>query len=223
MQATAIILAGGKSSRFGRDKTLLKQNQRLIIEDIIEKCRPLFGEILIVCNQPDKFHFPGVRVVTDVYPGLGPMAGIHAGLLAANQPWGFVIACDMPLIQPALMAYMLAQRVGYQAVIPCDGQYMEPLFALYQKQLYPQMAAMLETNQRCILDLYTGIAINYLPKEQWQAAAVDEDVFFNINYPEDYLNLLNQRTKRVKQSYHKKYYRDFCNQRQEAKAYAGKK
>jgi len=76
-----IILAGGQSSRMGRDKALLELGEYTLIEYIVNKVKTFgFDEIILVTNQVEKYSFLDVKIVKDFFPGLGPLAGIHAGL-----------------------------------------------------------------------------------------------------------------------------------------------
>ena len=144
------------------------------------------------------------------------MAGIHAGLKQARCPYGFVLACDMPLAEPKLMELIARRRWQYDVVLPCRNQYMEPLFGIYKKSLYLPIEKMLQQGERCILDLYPQVRMNYIPAAEWLPVVGHQQVFFNINEPEDYLNFLNGRQGGKKQEQRKSYYLAFCNQQKEA-------
>ena len=82
---TAIILAGGESSRIGTDKALLKINGELVIEKIYKLLTNIFSEIIIISNKPDDFQFLTTKVYKDIYPHFGPLSGIHSGLTNSIQ------------------------------------------------------------------------------------------------------------------------------------------
>ncbi len=103
---TAIILAGGKSSRMGFDKQFLKIKERLLIENLIQRLKPSFSEIVIVTNRPEEYKSLPVIVTQDVFKGIGPLAGIHAGLLKSTSRFSYIIACDMPNINIEFINYM---------------------------------------------------------------------------------------------------------------------
>jgi molybdopterin-guanine dinucleotide biosynthesis protein A len=100
MFSTAVILAGGASRRMGFDKQTLSFDGRPLIERTVELFRELFDDIVIVTDRPQLYRDKKVRVVSDVFPGCGPMAGIHAGLLQAKSLFVYVIGCDMPYPEP---------------------------------------------------------------------------------------------------------------------------
>ena len=91
MQTAALILAGGKSSRFGTDKSLLTLNGEQLMETQVAKCRGLCDEVLILCGEKEKFHLDGVREVPDICPGQGPLGGIMAGMLHSEAELFFEI------------------------------------------------------------------------------------------------------------------------------------
>jgi len=188
MDYTAIILAGGKSSRFGTDKTLLKINDELIIESIINKCKTLFSEIIVVSNQLNKFGIPGAREVSDIYPGYGPLGGIHAGLSQADGQVCFVSACDMPLFYLPLVEYILSEADGFDIVVTKESNgHLQPLFAVYKKSLLPKVEKLLLENKSCILNLFDIANVRYINELDWKKRIREnEDVFYNINYIEDY-------------------------------------
>ena len=182
MDFTAVILAGGKSLRFGSDKTRLEISRIKIIELIVEKCRPLFSEIIIAGAG---FNIPKVREVPDIYHDMGPLGGIHAGLSAASNETCFVTACDMPNFNTPLVKRLLGLSGGYDIVIPQTGEHLQPLFAVYKKSVLPEAERLLSQNIRKILTLYdtTNLCLVDIPINTKRP---ENDAFFNINYREDY-------------------------------------
>lgn len=187
MGVTAIILAGGKSSRFGRDKSLLQLNSKPLMRHLTDSCAVFADEILIISNQENKFAIPGVRELTDHYRDMGPLAGIHAGLCYASNPHIFVTACDMPFFHAGLAKSMLAQLNSYEAVLPCYHTYFEPLFsAMRRDHALAEAEALLANGNRKVLLLFERL--HTLCRD---CDSEEMDIFYNINYPEDYLRLQN--------------------------------
>ena len=126
-----VILVGGKSRRYGRNKALeLFQGERLIDRQV-RKIRALFPEVLVITNEPQFYLHLGVTVVRDVIPGQGPLGGIYTGLLFAQGESIFVTACDMPFVQPALIRRMVQLAGSYDVVVPEREEGLEPLHAIY--------------------------------------------------------------------------------------------
>lgn len=201
MGTTAIILAGGKSSRFGTDKSLLRWNDKRIVEYMAQQCADFAEEILVVSNQPCKFGLEGVRELSDIFRDKGPLGGIHAGLAAAAYEKVFVTACDMPLFQPALAVRLIKsletgvyRAETYEAAIPrCKGR-LQPLFSALRRT--PALRAaeeLLKQDQRKLRMLFTKLHTCYMDMEAMGYPDDDGkamDIFYNINYPADYEALL---------------------------------
>ncbi len=103
---TAIILAGGKSSRMGFDKQFLIINEKRVMEIVISKLRAEFKEIIIVTNKPESYKNLADKVVSDIIKGKGPLSGLHAGLKHSSSKYSYFIACDMPNINIEYIRYM---------------------------------------------------------------------------------------------------------------------
>jgi molybdopterin-guanine dinucleotide biosynthesis protein A len=189
---TAIILAGGKSTRFRQDKTLLKlDGAGLLIERIVDRCRGLFDEILIMSNQKNKFGIKGTTEVLDVFPGLGPIGGIHGGLRFMKGERALVAACDMPFFDISLAEKLLALSEGCEAVVPRDGERFQPLFAVYKKSSLPVFEAHISGGTRKLLEVIQNLRTRYVDRDEWEVTEENKgkDIFYNINYQKDYLNL----------------------------------
>ncbi|NCU32376.1 MAG: molybdenum cofactor guanylyltransferase, partial [Candidatus Moranbacteria bacterium] len=111
-KATAIVLAGGKSSRMGEDKSLLPVNGRPLIAHIVDQLRDRFDEIIIGANDPEKYAFLNLPVVTDIEKDKGPLMGIYSCLNASTNDVNFVTACDIPVMNTKLISDMLQLVAG---------------------------------------------------------------------------------------------------------------
>ena len=133
---TGIILAGGSSSRLGQNKALARVAGRSLIEWVVDVLRPLVSDLLLVTQSgcPILAAEPWVDLdlltVADVYPDVGTLGGLHAGLHTMRTEYGLVVGCDMPLLNADLLRFMIAQACGYDVVMPRIGKYHEPLHAL---------------------------------------------------------------------------------------------
>ena len=185
MGYTLIILAGGKSSRFGRDKAMLAINGVRLIDLALEKCGTLFSEVLVVGRSPEGFGVPGARAVPDIYPNAGPLGGIHAGLRASSNQTCFVTACDMPNLSLPTVKKLLEASEDYDVALLKTGGEMQPLFAVYKKSLLPEIERLLEEKIYRIVRLYDAARVFCL-----ETPATDKrpenTPNFNINYSEDY-------------------------------------
>ena len=177
--ATAIIMAGGKSSRMDADKSMLPIKGRPIIEVIYEQLRGTFGEILISANDVEKHAFLGVEVVKDRIAGQGPLMGIASAMEASGNELNFVAACDIPYIDIRFVKKMLDEAKGADIVIPTDDDgKCEPLFAVYRKSALGAMNKVLEAGKRKISDVFSLCEVKYIRMEA--------EEFTNLNTKTEY-------------------------------------
>ncbi|MCM3116226.1 molybdenum cofactor guanylyltransferase [Neobacillus sp. MER 74] len=188
MKAGAIILSGGKSSRMGTNKALLKINEKTNIERMADALNLSFIDIILVTNHPEDYQFLEVKMVSDLYPGQGPLAGVHAGLLASPFETNFVVACDMPFASAELAELLVKKSSGFDAVIPIINGVQHPLFAVFQKRAADVAAQMIEAGQLRMKHLLERLNVLYVTEKDLQAySSIDlERVFFNMNHPSEY-------------------------------------
>jgi len=161
VEASAAILAGGKSSRMGQDKSLLPVSGRPLIHRIYEQLVPRLDEILISTNDPDRHAFLGARIVPDRVPGAGPLMGIASAVEAARHDRVFVTACDIPVIDLDTVAQLLAAAEEFDCVIPMSSNGHEPLFAVYRKRVVPAMREALEAGERRISNVFPRVRTRF--------------------------------------------------------------
>ena len=185
MKISAIILAGGKSSRMSGNKALLPVCGTRLIEKIIRSLEPHFGEIIISAQEREPFEFLNKKIVVDEIPDYGPLMGILCGLRASATSANFVIACDIPEVNMAMVNEMIAQMEEYDIVVPLTGEKKyEPLFSIYKKTVIPWIETLLKQDQRKIIKLFPLCRTKFIPMEAngW---------FFNLNTMEDYYQYIS--------------------------------
>ena len=190
VHTAALILAGGKSSRFGRDKSLLTLHGERIVDRLVAQCRTVCDEVIILCGGAKKFHIEGVQELQDLVPGQGPMGGIYTGMSSSSAELFLVLACDMPRFDAGLAQRMLQACAGFDACVPRDGERLEPLCAVYRRTALPQIREMLDRGEYQMRKLFPRIRTRYWA-EPWPASGTD--VFYNINYPSDYAFLTKEQ------------------------------
>jgi len=183
---TVAILAGGMGVRMGGGKATIRLGQQTLLERTIDRLRPLGGDIVIVTRPEQEIEPPeGTRVVSDLEPYRGAMAGIGGALLAAKTDWSVVVACDMPFVSLDLMRYLATQAHHCDAVVPRLDVGLEPLHALYHKRCLPALQKALQRGARRLRSFFDEIAVRYV--DEGDLAVHDEPLlsFFNINTRED--------------------------------------
>ena len=189
-RATAVVLAGGRSRRMGRDKALLEVDGRPLIQRIVDRLRPHFERVVVSADDAAKYAFLDLEVIPDQDPDQGPMMAIASTLLRSPHDLNFYVPCDLPDIPLRLMARLLRHgRTGGGAdiVVPITpkGRY-EPLFAVYRKTALPVIERHLAAGERKIIQVYEDCSTVTVPL---QGAAGLE----NVNTMADYLRLPGAR------------------------------
>lgn len=184
---TAIILAGGKSTRMGFDKQLIKIQERRLVENIIYKLREEFKEIIIVTNRPEYYIGLAEIITGDLINDVGPLGGIHAGLLKSSSEYAYVIACDMPTINLGYIRFMKSriEKTKPMACVTRFGQWIEPFNAFYKKDLAIQMEEFLSTEKRAVHRMLKDYPVDFVPEKEARDFSPEWNMFFNLNTRED--------------------------------------
>ena len=180
---SAVILAGGRSSRMGVSKAELPWDGTTLLLHQLRKLRALGIRDLIVCGS---VHVEGAKSVTDIYPQKGPLGGIHAGLLAAKRESVLVTGVDTPLVPERIYRELIAAHTGGSTVL-AHGDKLEPLIAVYDRSLIPTAEELLLAG-RC--------SVRGLLNEAWTKrflCPLDEKLLCDCNTPEDYAAALKLR------------------------------
>ena len=188
MDATAIIMAGGRSRRMGQDKTILKINGTPVIKYIFDQLRSHFDQILVSSNNIAKHSFSGVKVVPDEVANKGPLMGIASALRVSQNDINFVIACDIPEVDIDLIRRLIKKNRNFDAVLPQTGpsQY-EPLFAVYKKSTLAAIDESIISGNYKILDPLKKCKVNYVKLHRAEQIK-------NLNTMSDYLQFVKEKS-----------------------------
>ncbi len=192
--ASGIVLAGGLSRRLGQDKRRVKlwgTAGPTLLEHSIALVGALCADVVVVLNDPELFPGLPARIVGDAYPDGGALGGIYSGLAAAREPYALVVACDMPLLNPRLLAAMLAQPRDYDVLVPRahtpgvtrNRLSVEPLHAIYSKGCLTPMGTALAGGQRQIVACFAGLRVVYLEPEELRRYDPAGHALLNLNTP----------------------------------------
>lgn len=179
---TGVILVGGRSSRMGRDKMLVRLADGPILHHMRSLLEPHVPEILLVGHHRPEFDELNLRVIEDLFPDAGPLGGIFTALTSVTNPYVFVLAGDMPFLSASLIRSIIEAREEAEAVIPRGPRGPEPLCAVYSRSCVGQIHASLEKGNRRILTALEEMTV-IMPDIDVKDS--ERDPFFNINYPED--------------------------------------
>lgn len=188
MKIGAIILSGGKSSRMGTNKALLTINEKTNIERITNQLKERFQDIILVTNEPDVYSFLNIKVTTDRYPGKGPLAGLHAGLLASENDVNLIVACDMPFVSSEFAEHLVKEIGEYDAVVSVINGKQHPLFSVFKRNVVRKIEECLKTDRLRMKDLLNEMNVYYMTEGNFQNYSTEklERIFFNMNSPTEY-------------------------------------
>jgi molybdopterin-guanine dinucleotide biosynthesis protein A len=185
---TGFVLAGGKSTRMGTDKSLLIWKDKTFVEHAINTLKPLCNEVIISSNNP-VYDFTGCETWADELPIQAPIIGIYSCLKRSNTEVNLILSCDMPLIETDLFRYLLQYSKESNIIIPSHDSGLEPLCGVYKRSAVTLIENYISLNNyrlyECIqLGSATIIPINsHLP-------FFKSNMFSNINTYDAFNKLL---------------------------------
>ncbi len=195
--STAIILSGGKSKRMGTNKSLLKLNDKTIIEHSVELMKSLFSNVILITNTPKEYEFLSIPMFEDVYKQKGPLAGIHSGLLNSSTSNNFIISCDTPLMSSSVIKYIMNYQTQKLITLCKADGFVQQLVGVYSKSLLPIVETIFNNGERhSVYSLLDKVGSEIIEIEKMEF--YKKDTFLNMNSKEDYeyiiskLNLLSK-------------------------------
>jgi molybdopterin-guanine dinucleotide biosynthesis protein A len=194
---SGIILAGGSSTRLGQDKAMIEIQGEPLIQRVARTISTLVDQVILVTNRPETLAFLGLPMVQDIYPGVGTLGGLHAGLDAIQTTYGLAVGCDMPFLNVGLLRYMISlcqgtdktDVSGYDVVIPRVGQYLEPLHAIYARSCQHAFQKHILSKQYRIRYAFEGMRIRYVQEREILEYDPQQHSFFNVNTSEDQVQM----------------------------------
>ena len=180
---TGIVLAGGKSSRMGRDKGLLPLQGKAMVAHVLSRLLPCVDELLLVANEPAYQQF-GCKVLPDLVKEAGPVGGIFTGLKNTGTPWAFVLSCDMPFISTAAIQYLLEHAGTADICVGSLKGRMQPLFGLYSTACLHLFEEHLQEGHYKLQALVRQAKYQEIPLDSLTQA--QPHLLQNINTPEEF-------------------------------------
>lgn len=184
---SAVILAGGKSSRMGFDKKNLIINNKRLLEILTIKLRTIFKEVILITNKSNNLDIFD-NVSSDMIQSLGPLSGIYTGLKLAKSRYVYFIACDMPVLDESYINYMVDQlnnNVDAQVCITRYDKWIEPFNSFYSKDIADKIKDYLDTNRRSIYNFVKDLNTLYIDEDVARSFSEDFKMFYNLNTKED--------------------------------------
>jgi len=191
----AFILCGGKSQRFGSDKALVKLHGKTLIEIITDEVKKVFDKVTLIAADKENYKFLELDCAADIYPGRGPLAGIHSALKNSSTDRIFVISCDLPMMKAEIISYIATYNSESGIVIPAANGRKHYLCAVYKKSVLKLAEELLEDTKDSersaspydLISLSGYDVIDFDNQPQFST-----DSFFNLNSREDLEELERQ-------------------------------
>ncbi|MET0502822.1 MAG: NTP transferase domain-containing protein [Candidatus Binatia bacterium] len=184
--ATAVVLAGGKSSRMGRPKSLLPFGDEPLIAHIVRALQRIFPDIVVVAAPEQELPSLPARLVRDEIAYQGPVGGIYYGLKAAGGEFSFVTSCDVAFLNPRLIAHLISQIKDYDVVVPWWEERYQPLHAVYRRDVLPLLEGQLQRGELRPVYLFDKVRTCKVSEEEIRGFDPEGLSFFNMNTPDDY-------------------------------------
>jgi molybdopterin-guanine dinucleotide biosynthesis protein A len=192
-ERSAIILAGGRSSRMGQAKALLPFDGEPLIAHIVRSFKELFADVVVVIAPDQVLPALPVTVVRDEVDYRGPVSGIYHGLNAAKGEASFVGSCDIPFLNLSLISHLVSQVHNHDVVVPYWAGRYQPLFALYRKSVVPFLRDQLLRDELRPIFLFDKVRTRKIDEAEIRRFDPEGLSFLNMNTPADYQAALQRR------------------------------
>lgn len=185
---TGVILAGGRSRRFGTNKALSVFRGERLIERLVRSLQSVTGELLIVTNSFDEYAFLDLPMVSDLITDCGPLAGIYTALKTVSTPLSLCVACDMPFAKATFMRHLVSVAGAADVVTPVSEMGDEPLCAVYRDTCVPLIETRLQAGQYKITGFFEHARVKRVRCQD--TPVYDPWSLFNVNTRDDYAEAL---------------------------------
>jgi len=184
-QLSGFVLAGGKSTRMGQDKAAIALNGRTLLEHALAALREVCRNVAILGSH--ELYGTLAPVYEDIFPGCGPLGGIHAALTGSQTQFNLIIAVDTPFLAPAFLSYLAERAMAAGAVVttPEINDYTQPLCTVYSLDFLPIAEQALRLGNYKIVPLFPGDKTLVIKQSELRQFAFAADMFENLNTPDD--------------------------------------
>lgn len=187
ISASAAILIGGESRRYGSDKAFLTLNGKNLTLKRYQQLSELFEEVYFVSNKPNTHNQFGDRVFEDIITGKGTLGGIYSALHYATNEYCFITACDLPFLEIGLIQTLWSQAGNADIIAPIWKNNIEPLVAFYHRRCLSEIERAINQNERMVKGFWKKVTVALIDVTKFYSLVQLEKIFFNINTTDDYM------------------------------------
>jgi molybdopterin-guanine dinucleotide biosynthesis protein A len=182
---SAAIIAGGASRRMGQNKALMLRDGESFVAHVTQLLQPMFQNIVIVTADSSVVHAANLPAISDIYPGKGPLGGIHAALVHFQAPV-FCVACDLPFLQSDAIQFLCGRLESYDAALPYIEGRLQPLHAVYAPSCLPVFESeLIGKRVRGMEQVLAPLDVRRIEEAQWLPFDDPHKIFTNLNTPEE--------------------------------------
>jgi len=186
-QMTAIILAGGKSSRTTKYKAFMEVGEVKIITRMITELKKVFKEIIVIADKEERYKEYDLKVFIDLIPEKGPLVGLYTGLLNSKSNYNFVVGCDQPFLEANLIKYLINQADEIDIVAFQIKGKLQFLGAIYNKSCLPLVEKSIKEGIYSFKRLYELAKVRSIAEEEISSLSDLDKAFLNVNTDMDLL------------------------------------
>lgn len=186
MSINVAVLAGGRSSRMGFDKAFAEIDGQPLIERVLARVADLGSEVMLIANAPERYTYLDLPIYPDVIPDKRALGGIYTALTHAATTHTLIVACDLPFLNRALMARLIALREGHDVVVPINRKGLpEGMQAVYGKDCLKAILPRLERDDLKVVGFYSEVRVRRVSDEEIDRIDPNRCSFINVNTPEE--------------------------------------
>jgi len=194
IEATALVLAGGRSRRMGRDKSMLPWGDSTLLDHAVTIASHAASDVIIVLARPGEAPVGAARVAVDEPVDVGPIGALHGGLRAARHDRCVTCPCDAPFVTADLLQELLVRLDGHSVAAPVSSHGVEPLCAAWNANVAPHVERYIDGGGRSLRGLIESLPdVLLIPIDELESLADTPDPFANLNTPDEYRRALEQR------------------------------
>ncbi|MHB8629787.1 MAG: molybdenum cofactor guanylyltransferase [Aggregatilineales bacterium] len=179
------ILAGGRSSRMGTDKSFVLLQDKPIFEHVLARVLPLGLPMTLITNSPEKYAKYHLQTVADILLEQGALGGLYTAIISSSTDYTLCVACDMPFLNTALLKNLIDRRANWDVVVPRTAGFPEAMHAVYSQACLEPIRRQLTKGQLKASGFYDRVKTLYV--EEAEIRSIDPALrsFINVNTPDD--------------------------------------
>ena len=194
--ARGYVLAGGASSRFGRDKALVRFGAIPLLQEIVQLAQTCTSEVAVVAGAQKYVDLGGeFEIIEDRWPGEGPLGGIitalqHTAATNRSAEWNLILSCDMPFLTAEWLAFLVEHARDsdkeIQVILPHSAHGPEPLCACYRTSAAAPLKNVFDRGVRKVTQALKEVRTEVLDESVWKRFDSAGRLFWNMNTPADF-------------------------------------